>query len=308
MELFELQQKIAQKDIPHFLIFLGEDYALANLYVNTLAAKLGLVKRVTEDIQTVFAESIGNALNFEDKLFVMRYPKDLVAKEDVWAKIPDKVNDNILILIFNDLDKRTKFYTQHKDIIVNFAPQDEKTFVNMVKGSTSLSVDNLKILGKICGNNYGKFLTEFDKIKNYSEINSVTQDTAFSHLLSSGVIYTGNKDVTFEFINRVMDAKKNMYEPYMTLKLQGESNMKLISLLYTAMRNQFICQTVGEVTAAATGLQPFVIGMCKKRLGIYNEHELRNALKLLQRMEQGIKMGLYDESFVVDYFLAQFLL
>lgn len=308
MELFELQQKMVQKDIPHFLIFVGSDYALANLYVEMLTKKLQMIKRVTDDIQTVFAESVGNALNFEDKVFVMRYPKDIVSKEEIWTKISDKLNDNILVMIFNDLDKRTKFYTQNKDIIVNFAPQDDKTFVNMVKSSTKMSVENVKSLGKICGNNYGKFLTEFDKIKNYSDAQRISQDEAFKHLLTRGVIYTGNKDVTFDFINKVMDAKKDMYEPYMTLKLQGESNMKLISLLYTAMRNQFICQTVKEVTAAATGLQPFVIGMCKRRLGIFKEGELRNALRLLQRMEQGIKMGIYDEVFVIDYFLAQFLL
>lgn len=308
MELFDLQKVLANNECPHFMIFLGEDYAMANLYIEMITKKTGLEKRTVEDIQTVFRECIGNELYPVDKLFIMRYPKEIVAKEELWSKIKDKIGDNILILVFNELDKRTKFYTQNKDIVVNFSPQDDKVFLSMVKSTTTMSPENIKELGKICGNNYGKFLTELDKIKNYSQDVNISEDESFRKLIQAGTIYTGNKDVTFDFINKVMEAKNTIYEPYQILKLQGESNIKLISLLYTAMRNQFICQTVSEPTASATGLQPFVIGMCKKRFGIYKEHDLRNALRLLQKMEQGIKTGLYDEPSVIDYFLAEFLL
>lgn len=308
MELFDLQNALARNECPKFLIFAGDDYAMINLYLDMISKKLELVRHPEGDINNVFKFLMGVELFPENKLFIMRYPKELVAKEDVWSGLEEKLGDNMLIMIFNDLDKRTKFYTQNKDIIVNFAPQDDKTFVSMVKSQTKMSTDSIKELGKICGNNYGKFLSEYDKIKNYSTSQNISEDDSLKHLIASGTIYTGNRDVIFEFVNRVMGAKSNMYELYQILKLQGESNMKLISLLYTAMRNQFIVQTVADPNPNSTGLQQFTINISKGRRGIYKDTDLRTALHLLQKVEQGIKMGLFEESFVIDYFLAELLL
>ena len=308
MELFDLQRQIASFECPRFLIFVGEDYAMANLYINNIAKVMNLERRNSESLQNVFTDCVGNELDPSNKLFVMKYSKDVVAKEDLWVKINDKINDNFLIMVFNDLDKRTKFYTRNKDNIVNFAPQDDKTFVSMVKSGIKMSDKCIKELGAICKNNYGKFLSEFDKIKNYSEVNNLSQDEAFMHLVSSGSIYTGNKDVIFEFINKVMEANKDMYKYYNILKLNSESNIKIISLLYTAMRNQFIVQTVTNPNQENTGLVPFIIGQCNRRKGKFTETDLRKALSLIQKAEQGIKMGLFEESFVVDYILSELLL
>lgn len=308
MELFDLQKLVANKECPKFLIFVGEDYAVANLYIQNISKVLGLQKREIDTLQNLFVESIGNELDLTDKLFVMRYPKDVVAKEDMWSKINDKIGDNYVIMLFNDLDKRTKFYTKNKDIIVNFAPQDDKVFVSMVKPLTKMCDKNIKELGAICKNNYGKFLSELDKIKNYSIKNNISEDEAFGHLISSGTIYTGNKDVIFEFVNKVMDADVNMYKYYKILKQNSESNIKIISLIYTAMRNQFIVQTVNNPTQESTGLAPFILGQCNRRRGKYSESNLREALRLIQKVEQGVKMGIFEESFIVDYFLSELLL
>lgn len=308
MELFDLQKLIANSECPRFLIFVGEDYAVANLYIENIAKVMNLERRNSDSLQNVLTDCVGNELDPENKLFVMKYPKDVVAKEDLWSKIDDKVNDNFIIMVFSELDKRTKFYTRNKDNIVNFAPQEDKTFVNMVKPITKMSDKCIKELGAICKNNYGKFLSEFDKIKNYSEVNNISQDEAFIQLVNSGTIYTGNKDVIFEFINKVMEANKDMYKYYNILKLNSESNIKIISLLYTAMRNQFIVQTVTNPSQENTGLVPFIIGQCNRRKGKFTESDLRKALNLIQSAEQGIKMGLFEESFVVDYILSELLL
>lgn len=308
MELFDLQKLIANSECPRFLIFVGEDYAMVNLYINNIAKILHLEIRNSDSLQNVLTDCIGNELDPNSKLFVMKYPKDVVAKEELWSKINEKVSDNYIVMVFNELDKRTKFYNQNKDNIVNFSPQDDKTFVSMVKPETKMSEKSIKELGAICKNNYGKFLSEFDKIKNYANVHNISQDEAFIKLVNSGSIYTGNKDVIFEFVEKVMNANKDMYKYYNILKLNSESNIKIMSLLYTAMRSQFIVQTVNNPTPENTGLVQFIIGQCNRRKGKYTENELRKAMSLIQRAEQGIKTGLFEEPFVIDYILLELLL
>ena len=308
MELFNLQQLISNNECPKFLIFLGEDYALAQMYIDLIAKRFNLVKRDAETLQEVFTGCIGNELYPEDKLFIMKYQKEAASKEELWSKISENLKSNMLIMVFNELDKRTKFYTQNKENIVSFEPQDDKVFANMAKSNTKLNSENFKELSKICKNNYGKFLTEFDKVKNYAQANNVSEDEAFERLVSAGTIYTGNKDVVFDFVNKVMDANVKMYEQYLILKKQGQSNISLVSLLYSAMRNQFIVQTVASPNQNSTGLAPFIISTCLRRKGKYTDQNLREALRLLQKVEQGVKMGLFEEQSIIDYFMAELLL
>lgn len=308
MELFELQNLIKSNNCPSVLIFLGEDYMLANMYIDSIAKRYNLVKTDVNSLQDVIKGSFKTEFDFENKLFVLKYQKDVASKENLWSKIEEKLHGDMLIYVYNDLDKRTKFYTQNKDKIVNFAPQEEKTFLAMVRGQTKMNSSNVKELSKICKYNYGKFLSELNKIKSYSEYNNISEDDSYSQLINSGTIHTENNDVIFEFINKVMSARIDMYKNYMTLKNNGESNILIINLLYTSMRNQFICQTVTNPNQNSTGLTPYVINTCLRRNKIYSVSNLRKAMMLVKKLEQGVKMGLFDESFIVDYFLVELLL
>lgn len=308
MELFELQNLIKGNECPRMLIFLGEDYQLANLYIGTIEKRFNLFRRDIDNLQTVIDEGYSNEFDDRNKMFVIKYQKDVVSKETLWTKVKERLGRNMLIFVFNDLDKRSKFYTQNKDLIVNFSPQEDKVFYSMVKSQTKMTENNIKELSKICNNNYGKFLQELNKVKCYSSQNNISEDEAFKKLITSKTIYTPDRDVVFEFVNKVMAANINMYKDYMTLKSNGESNILIISLLYTAMRNQFIVQTVSNPTQSSTGLTPYVITSCLKRAKIYKESDLRKALALIKKVEQGVKMGLFEESSIVDYFLAELLL
>lgn len=308
MEIYEIQNIMKSGEKPKMLVFYGSDYELINVYINNISKFYAINKSYIEDISRLPQLCVGDQMFYEDKLFIVKYPKDLSSYERIFNNINEILGENILIIVLSDLDKRTKFYTQNKDLFVNFEPQDLKTFRTMVKPITNLSPDNVKELASICQNNYGKFLTEIDKVKNYAQANNKDEDESFETLISSGVIYTANKDVIFEFIDRVMSARNNMYELLNILRIQGESNIKIISLLYNSFRNQFICETVNNPNQGNTGISPFIISQCLRRKGIYTQSDLRRALYLLMKIEQGVKSGLFDESQVIDYFIIQLLL
>lgn len=315
MELFEIQNMLRQNARPKFLVFVGSDYAVANSYIENLSKYYNLPKENLDDITKLKTLCQGNEMFSEDKLYVMKYPKDLASHEDVFSSCSEFIGNNMLIVVLSEIDKRTKFYKfldgdflETGGGVVECNPQDLKTFRQMVEHETKLSSDGVKELAEICGNNLGKFRLELNKVQCYANENNKTEDEALHELIRSGTIYTANKDVLFEFIGRVIAAKNNMYELYAILKKQEESNLKLLSLLYISFRNQFICETVIQPTQDSTGLTPFIINQCLSRRGIYSQEDLRKALSLILKLEQGVKSGLFEEKQIIDYFLAQLLL
>lgn len=308
MELFEIQNMIRTKTKPNLLIFVGSDYAVANIYTDNLSKFFGLPKENLEDITKLKILCSGNEMFSEDKLYLMKYSKDLSSHEEIFKDLENFIGNNMLVIILSEIDKRTKFYKTVEEFVVECNPQDLKTFRQMVANSTKLSPDGVKTLAEICGNNLGKFNLELNKVQCLASDKNITEDEALEELIRSGTIYTANKDVLFEFIGRVLQARKDMYELYNILKKQEESNLKLISLLYTSFRNQFICETVIQPTQDSTGLTPFIINQCVKRKGIYSQADLRKALRLILQLEQGVKSGLYEEKQILDYFLSQLLL
>ncbi|MEG1565400.1 MAG: hypothetical protein RR342_01495 [Bacilli bacterium] len=308
MELFEIQNMIKRKEKPKLLVFVGSDYAIANIYIDNISKFFNLEKYPLNDLSNFIPLCRGDAIFSSNRIFILKYSKDLSSCEKIFENIDEIIGDNVLVVVLNEVDKRTKFYTQNKEFIVECNPQEFKTFKEMVAPSTKLTPEHIKELGEICGYNYGKFLLELDKVKQLSSSNNISEDEALQKLISTGVIYTGNRDVIFQFIDKVLTANNKMYELYNILKLQQESNIKLISLLYTAFRSQFIVETVVSPTTDSTGLAPFIIGQCQRRKGIYSQADLRYALKLLLKLEQGVKSGIFEESQIIDHFLSELIL
>lgn len=305
MEIFELRNLIMNNECPNLLIFVGEDYALSNIYIKQISEKYNLKIRDVDSLGSVLYENSANELFPEDKLFVLKYCKDAISEEENLTRLKNELKYNKLVMVFEQLDKRVKFYTQNKDIIVSMSPQEEKTFKLMVKSDLKLSAENISQLSKICGCNYGRYKQEIDKIKQYADANNIDYDTSFNKLIENSIIKSDIEDVAFDFVNRVLEAKKDLYKYYMKLKSQGESNIKLLGLLYLSFRNQFIVQTVKIPTTESTGLNQYIINMCRKRSGVYTEQDLRRALDIIQKVEQGRKSGVYDEQDIIDIFLIE---
>lgn len=307
MELFELQNSLVRKTLPKFLIFVGNDYALSNVYIDKIAEFLKLQRTDLDTLESAFTTSKVISLVSEGRLYVNKYDKTVASKENVWTNIENKLKNNYLIVVLTEIDKRSKLYNTFTNNIVNFNPQPDNVLIPMLKKKTALSDENLAILSKACENNYGKCLIELSKLHSYVEYSKKEIDPAFKILTNAGVIKLENTEVLFQFIDSVAARKKNTYQLYTLLKERNESNILILSLLYTAFKNQLIVQTVKEITPQSTGLTQYAINSCAYRKGIYTNSELKRAIKILKELEQGLKNGTYEEPIVIDYFIAQVL-
>lgn len=308
MNLVELQNQIKSNQLNNIYIFTGDEIAVQKIYINKIAQTSNLEIQYVDNLKSIY-----NKLNINDmfnskKLYIIIDDNDFIKEEKLWNSI--NTNNNIIIFKFNTLDKRSKFYKQFESKLVEFDKLSDEILIKYIhKELPSLSNKNCLELIKICNNNYNQILLEIDKIKNIDDARLNDYNDIFEYLDNCGAFHKEISDITFEFIEKVL---KRQYNNVLDLRKKliqiGESNIKLLSLLYTNFKTVLLIQSCNSNDICkTTGLQYYQVKYNQDKLNYYSIGELVNALKIIQKTEEGIKTGKIDEDISIDYVLCNIL-
>ena len=308
MNLQGLQKQIINKNFDNLYIFLGDEIAVQKIYINKIKEITGLELQYVEDLKSIYNKLSSNNIFNVKKLYVVIDDIDLTKQEKIWQDLQLKINDNIIIFKYNNLDKRSKFYKYFTQKIVEFNKLSNEVLTQYIKKEISLNNKNCEELINICGNNYNQILLEIDKIKNYSNPLD-SDDYLFEQLNNQGAFHKEISDITFEFIEKVLKRDiKATYELRKKLIQIGESNIKLLSLLYTNFKTILLIQSCNSKDICkTTGLQYYQVKYNQDKLDYYTISELVNILRNIQKVEKGIKTGTIDEVISLDYLLVNIL-
>lgn len=315
MNLQELQKQIIDKKLDNLYIFIGEEIAIQRIYINKIVEIQNLEIQYVEEYKQIHNSLNSNNLFGTKKLYIILDDIDVIKQEKVWQDI--KPNGNIIIFKYNNLDKRSKFYKQFENKIVEFNKLSNEVLTQYIQKEIPLKYKaNICKLIDICGNNYNQILIEIDKIKNYyqkSDYYKLSKDSyydeIFEELEKQGAFHKEISDITFTFIEKVLKRDiKAIYELQKQLKQIGESNIKLLTLLYTNFKIVLLIQSCKSTDICkTTGLEYYQVKYNQDKKGYYSIGELINALKLIQKIEEGIKTGQIEEAISIDYVLTNIL-
>lgn len=313
MDLFELKKQIQTGALYNYYIFAGEETGIMNIYINQIDRICKLPIEKCDTVQAVYERIKKPGLVSNNKLFIVMDDKSFMKNEKLWSIVPKMVRGNRLILIYTKIDKRGKFFKQND--YVAFNPLPSEILGKYICKDIKLSESNARILADICECSYNRCLQEVDKIKSYlgyrESINdAVTPDMAFRLMLNDGTIRKPIGDITFDVVDAIMDRNNvaKIEKLMQQVKAKHEPRLLLLSLLYTNFRNLFIVQSLGSSCSdyeKVTGLTKFQINQARRNLGKYDIRELRAAMDIIQEMEYGVKVGLIEEEFSLDYLIAQ---
>lgn len=306
MELFELNQKIVNKTIPKIMIFTGDEYSIMNLYISQIAKTLNLTITEVNSCVPILKINKGFMLSGKNKLYVSRYESEIISNEKVWENNSVVLENNYLVIILANIDKRSKFYKRFVEDIIVFNPLENSQVINMLKGKHQLGDKAIQRLVDKCDNNYSKILLELDKIKSIIS-NTKDWDTAYKQLIKDEVMCESCNVEKTEFINKLMHKDSSCIIIYDKLKKSGENNLVLLMWMYNAFRGQLIFETVKSPSVKSTGLNYFALQDAYSRAKIYSVTELKKCVDIVRNVEQGIKNGLIDEAISIEYTLAQVL-
>lgn len=308
MNVIDLKQDIKNKNLKPIYVFTGEEMAIAKIYAHKIADISGLEIRVSDSVRDIFDNLKRKSLLSKSYCYIIPEDYDFVTSDELWT-VFDLIENDIVIILLNSLDKRLKFVKQYKDIIVEFNALTEQILTKYTKAEIDLTDSHCNDLISLCENSYGRILLECDKIKHYSNSIGCNVNDGFEILKKSGVINSLPYDSIFDFCDAVLirDIDKSIrllkccYE-------YGENSMVLLSVLYNNFKHMLQVQSCDSNNISnSTGINPYVVKQMLSKMGKYSISELVRALKLLHDTEHNLKFGKIPEEYCVYYVLLNIL-
>lgn len=314
MELQNMQQQIINKDIDKILIFHGEEIAILDIYVNKIIEALGYDVVKCDTVIQAYSKLNQRRISSAPRLFIVRDDMDFVKADKEWIKVfkAAEKTGNTLLLIYNKLDKRGKFYKHNLDRLCEFEKLGMSVLCSYIeKLVPAISQSHKEQLVEICQQSYSRIMLECDKIKHWADITGLNCDRAYVDLLDRGVIYKPVGDITFKFTDSILTRNKREAIKYLSqAKSIGESEILTLSVLYNGFRQILLVQGLGRDASEPskrTGLTPWQVKLAKEKMGHYSIPELIDALKVIRKSEKGIKTGQIDPDIAVEYVMVNIM-
>ena len=312
MEVRTVKQHIKDKKFDKFYIFTGPEIQLQNIYINKIAEVAGLVVSRLDSVVDLYKSKRGASLVNNRYCYVIRDDKDFMKNEAAWNSIERMIGDNLLILLYTQIDKRNKFYKHYKDKQVVFEYLEPAVLVKYIKKELDLSDTKALRLAEICENDYARILLEIDKIKTFKaayKAQKLSDEEALDRLLKDGDIYQPPKDAVFDFVAKVLDrTPKSAFQLLEECKEVGEAPLIMQSVMYTQFKHLLQYQScASKDISVSTGLTGWDIKLVKDKKDNYRTGELVWILRFLRSLEKGIKIGEIEPDMCMDYTLVNIL-
>jgi len=312
MDVSVVKSHIQTGKFNRYYIFTGPEVVVRSAYIEQIAkVRKAPIKTFDTFIElSKFARTV--SLLSDASIYVVTDDTQIISDDKLQSVLRDDraFRNDTIILVFNNIDKRNKFYKNFKDEIVEFEYLPESTLVNYIKKQLALSNRNCQSLIDACDRNYSAILLELDKVKHYMAMHgNLSADDAFDKLVQSNTLYVPPRDAIFDFIDAVLTRKiKKAYALLDECYASGEFTLNILSNLFNNARYVLQVQTYSgsNKLTDVTGLTPFQVKLACGRKNTYSPDKLIELMKLSQSAELGIKTGKIDDEVAVEYVLARF--
>lgn len=312
MTVNDVKSDIRNKSPKNYYVFTGEEIAVMNIFITKIAEVANANICRADTLGSIYSKMQNKSFLSTRSCFVIRDDKDYLSAEDVWTKLEEGTiqNNNIVIMLYTDLDKRSKFYKHIQDRLVVFEALTDENLKREIQKRIALSDKNCMELIDICEHNLGAILNEVDKIIAYSEWSKIDNaDNVFELLLKHGTIHQPARDVIWDFVDAVLMRYTNKAFILLDEALEyGNPILTLISVLYRDTKQLLQVQECesGNVSKT-TGLSDWDIKRARSRFGKYSTPELKTSVRMIRDVEKNIKSGLIEDTMALDYILVSML-
>lgn len=316
MTLMELkEQVIKNKQLQPLFIFTGDETVILNIYIDKICKLFNGTVQKADSVKAVYTQLNSRSLIKRAKTcYIVRDDKDFINQsESAWEEFTKgKIQkDNIVILVYQTLDRRSKFFKHNQNNIVIFDKLGKDILTKYtLKELPGMDKKYAEELVEICEHCYERILLECDKIRNLSKASNFTYSDAFKYAMENKFIWIPPEDAVFSFVDACL--KRNVESCYYYLnecKRIGENSLIIISNLYTNFRALLQVKSVGysKEICNITGLNIMQVKNVSDKVNNYTLDELLRALRLIHYCETSIKNGTIAEDIIIDYLLVNLL-
>lgn len=304
MNLIDLKREIIEKSIRHLYVFHGVERGVMRVYLEKMSNELSLPIQRMDSIEEVLPKlSNDNLFGDEIGFYVVYNDKQIQKDEKLLEKMSNEVGENYVVLLYDELDSRTKFAKMSNEFSVEFqkmsneiyrrytrelleAPS-EKLSENSEFSDNSENCQNIQTIhynnafvDKIASiGNYDRIVLEVDKIHT---IQKITKD---ENILNS-VICVNNESNIYDIVDMIIRRNPSVYR-----SIESVEAIPLLSLLYNQIKNIMLVQLASGNASEITGLSSQQCFFASKYKGLYKAENLVKIFNNIRLYIEEIKQG-----------------
>ena len=313
MNIAELKKDMKANNLAGLYIFTGEEIYIRNLYIEQIV-DLGFIWKELPTVAELF-KSVGTTkLIQKPTLYVIRDDMDFIKQDStVWDKLVAWVNNSVnkVILIYNNIDKRNKFFKTFEENTVKFEKLSETVLLKYVQKETDISRENALDLIHRCDSNFNLCLLELNKVIMFSLSNNISIDEAYRKCCADRIVLDIPKESLEKYITAVMNKDFSLaIEISNDFDFTEEPPLKILAFLYNSFEALF------AVVAYESGLslkknESGANFWAVKNAEIFGMKwqikQVRDMMDFIQFLESGIKMGMVSADAAIPMLSATFI-
>lgn len=313
MNIVELKKDMKANNLAGLYIFTGEEIYIRNLYIEQIV-DLGFIWKELPTVAELF-KSVGTTkLIQKPTLYVIRDDMDFIKQDStVWDKLVAWVNNSVnkVILIYNNIDKRNKFFKTFEENTVKFEKLSETVLLKYLLLFAHISRENALDLIHRCDSNFNLCLLELNKVIMFSSSNNISIDEAYKKCCADRVVLDLPKESLEKYITAVMNKDFSLaIEISNDFDFTEEPPLKILAFLYNSFEALF------AVVAYESGLSlkknesgaNFWAVKNAEIFGIkWQIKQVRDMMDFIQFLESGIKMGIVSADAAIPMLSATFI-
>ena len=302
MNLFELKQKLKNNELDKFYIFYGEEYVVLETYVDKIVKASGLSRKSLYSVTDISSSLRATNIFGSSYVYVIREDRNFMVNPNLWDIVKNNNSKHILIFIYSNIDKRSKFYGSNEDYIVEFIKLSPEVILKHIMNDYQISSEyGIKIINR-CDNDYGKILLNLKKLKILAMINNTTINEIYPEAIKENLIPISNTDILSDFSECILDADiNNVWLFLKLLRNNNEASIKLLGIIYNNLRSLMLVQACSSKNISQkTGLDDWLAKKLLNYTNVYDISTLVKSLSFLRESEVGLKSGNIDENMVLE--------
>lgn len=311
MDLYELKKSISNDTIYPYYIMYGPEYIVRKIYIDKIAKVKGLTISYPNSFLEIIKSINRKSLIGNDMLYVIFNDMDIIKNEKAWEALKGIRGNNKIILCFENIDERTRFYKTFSDRIIKFDTLSQEILLKYISRDYGLSKETgLKLINR-CDSDYGRISKIGEKINILSVADNISKEDAYRKLLKESQIPIAADKLEFEFVDCVMSGDIEYSLKLLKIMENDYSGLGLISLLYRNFRGLLLVQSCesksNEDISKRTGVDKWLVSRLKDYCGVYKTSRLVKSLGFLQECDTGVKTGLLTDKESIYHFLCNLL-
>ena len=310
MEIQQLKEELIQGKLRPFYIFTGDELALQDIYINKIQQLSGLSLKRIDSLLAVRSNLVARTLvKTTPMLYVVRNDEVYLTAEKSWDTFlkANSLKGNIIILLYSGLDKNNKMLKHHESICTQFDFILGNGLRNRLMATTGMPAAYCEDIVKLCCYNYGRIKNELYKLYAFGKLQNCNINTAYLKAKKIDLIHEDIGDIIFDFTNAIIERNiPKAYELWPKVQQTEDGPLRIISVLYNSFRQILMVQSTQQKdrTEQVLGMTQAQIYVTDKKCNVYNLFELVDIVKTLRYLEKGIKLGLVEEKYSIDYLMG----